>query len=62
MSVYKVLKRLYSLSQERDILPGEETTIEDPDLAATLLEKGAITPAECDWREEGDADVRGSGE
>lgn len=59
MSIYRVVKRLYSLSQERDILPGEETEIEDPDLAAMLTERGAIVPAECDWRaKEGDADVR----
>lgn len=56
---YMVLKRLYSLSAERDILPGEEIAIEDVELAATLLERGAIAPAEYDWREkEGDADVR----
>jgi hypothetical protein len=57
--MYRVVKRLYSLSQGRDILPGEETEIEDPDLAAMLAERGAIVPAECDWRaKEGDADVR----
>lgn len=63
MSVYRVVKRLWSLARQRDLEPGEELIIEDPDEAGLLLERGCIAPAEYDWRaadaaKENHADVR----
>ena len=59
MSIYTVLRTLWSISQQRDILPGEEVEIEDGAIAAQLLERGCIEPVEYDWHEvkSTDADV-----
>lgn len=51
MSVYRVLKTLWSIPEQRDVRPGEEVTIDDDEGAALLLARGCIEPVEYDWHE-----------
>lgn len=48
MAKYDVIERL-SRKQGRDILPGETVELDD-DTAAALLKRGAIRPAEYQYR------------
>jgi len=63
MSVYIVVKRVWSLALQRDFEPGEEIALGNPIEAGLLIERGCIVPAEYDWQaaekaKVSDADVR----